>query len=175
MSGDDPKKIPELKNSQADLIIGILLIIVNIWVAYESVHMSIVIYQKTGGTIYTVPGLFPFIVSVILIICALRVITRAVASGATLKSFSIEQFKNTLKDRDSYTMIIVIAWMAIFVLILIRIMPFEIATAGFILFLLLMFRATSLWKAILISIVYASAVVFFFARVVGTRFPMSFF
>ena len=172
---EQPTDEKELEKHQGELLLSIIFIIGSLWVIYRSVMMSIDVYNRTQPDIYTLPGVFPLIIGTLILLGSIKVLIHALKTGAQMKTFSLIRIINGIGKRDSLVFFIIIACMIVYVFFLIQFLPFEIATFIFILFLLLIFKATVLWKAILISAVFSLIVVYFFAVVVRTPFPITFF
>jgi len=176
MKKEKPVLDEKTKNMRdGDIIISILLILVSIWTAYESLRMSYEMYSRGLADFYTVPGLSPFIVSVLILICAIVVLVNAIRVGGDLKFLSPTVLKKTFSSLETFTPIIVIGLMWIYVFILVDRIPFTIATFIFIVLLMVIFKATRLIWTLLISALYSVAIVYFFAKIVGTIFPITLF
>lgn len=175
MSEQSQANDQDQERHQGELVISILLMIGSIWVIYESIVMSVDVYRRVQPDPYTLPGILPFIAAILIFTSSIRVLIYARKNGARLSYFKPERLKAMVTHPDFKVMITILGWMAIYVTILIRILPFEIATFLFILLLLLVYKATSLWKSLLISLIFSVVVTYFFAAVVRTPFPISFF
>lgn len=165
----------ELSKHQGELVLSIIFILGSLWIMYRSVLMSIDVYNRTQPDVYTLPGIFPFIVAVLIILCSVSVILHAVKGGARLNFISFERFRESLKRKDMQVFLVLIGWMMIYVFLLMEYLPFEIATFIFIFFLFRVFKAASLWRSVLISALFSLIVVYFFAVIVRTPFPHTFF
>jgi len=163
------------KIRDADIPISIIFILGTIWTAYESIRMSYEMYSKGLATLYTVPGLFPFIVSVCILICSIVVLVNAVSVGGDIKFLSPDALKKTFTSLQAFTPTIVMGLMVIYVFLLADRIPFVIATFIFIFLLMTIFKATKIIWIILIGASYSVAIVYFFTTVVGTQFPISLF
>lgn len=165
----------ELEKHQGELIISVALMLGSIWVIYESIVMSIVVYQQRQPDPYTLPGLLPFIAAILILASSARVLVHARRAGATFAYFTGARVASIGRNGDFRVLAIVLGWMAVYVTVLIRVLPFEIATVIFILALLRFYRAVSFWKALVISVLFSGIVTYFFAAVVRTPFPHTFF
>lgn len=163
------------KIRDADIIISILLILGSTWSAYESFRMSYEVYSKGLANLYTVPGLLPFIVSICILALSTWVLINAIKVGGDLKFLSPRFIKNTFSNFNAFVPTIVMGLMWIYVFIFINRIPFIIATFIFILLFMIIFKAAQWIRILLISALYSAAVVYFFAKIVGTQFPIPLF
>ena len=163
------------KIRDADLLISALLIAGSLWTAYESFRMSHEVYSKGFATLYTVPGLFPFIVSVAILGCSIYVFLNALRVGGDLKFLLPAAVKESFTSLEAFTPTIVFAALVIYVFILAERVSFDIATFIFAASLMAVFKATKFIWIIIISAIYAVVIVYFFGEVVGTSFPVSIF
>lgn len=163
------------KIRDADLVVSALFIAGSLWTAYESFRMSHEVYSKGLANLYTVPGLFPFIVSVAILGCSIYVFINALRVGGDLKFLMPSKIKASFSSLEAFTPTIVFAALAVYVFILAERVSFDIATFIFVASLMAVFRAAKPIWIIIISAIYASAIVYFFGEIVGTSFPVSIF
>jgi len=163
------------KIRDADLIISALFIAGSLWTAYESFRMSREVYTKGLANLYTVPGLFPFIVSVAILGCSIYVFLNALRVGGDLKFLLPSNIMKSFNSLEAFTPTIVFVALVVYVYILAERISFDIATFIFVAFLMAVFKAAKLIWIIVISALYAAVIVFFFSEVVGTSFPVSIF
>jgi len=163
------------KIRDGDIVISTVFIIGSLWTAYESIRMSHEMYTKGLATLYTVPGLFPLIVSLAILGCSISVLLNAFKVGGDLKFLSVTSLKRTFSDFEAFIPAIVFGLMIIYVFILIERLPFVVGTFIFITSMMVVFKAAkSIW-IVCISAIYSLIVVYFFTTVVSTSFPISLF
>lgn len=167
------EKIKKIRDG--DIVISTLFIIGSLWVAYESIRMSYEMYSKGLATLYTVPGLFPLIVSIAIFGCSISVLLNALKVGGDLKFLSVTSLRKTFSDFDAFIPAIVFGLMVIYVFILVERLPFVIGTFIFITAMMAIFKAAKGVWIVCISTIYSLIVVYFFTTVVGTSFPISLF
>lgn len=163
------------KVRDGDIVISTCFIIGSLWTAYESIRMSHEMYTKGLATLYTVPGLFPLIVSLAILGCSISVLLNAVRVGGDLKFLSAASLKKTFSNFDAFIPAIVFGFMIIYVFILIERLPFVIGTFIFITAMMAVFKAAKGVWIVCISAIYSLIVVYFFTTVVSTSFPISLF
>lgn len=165
----------DLKRHQGELVISVALMAGSVWTFYQGIIMSIDIYRRVQPPIYTLPGVLPMIVSTLILLASIKVLRYAMAHGASFRALKSMWIKLPEKGSETATVTLVLGWMAIYVLVLIEYLPFEIATFVFTFVLMWLNKAATLWKMVVISLVFSVVVTYFFAEVVRTPFPHSFF
>ncbi len=165
----------ERKIRDADIAISTIMILGAGWTAWESIRMSVETYRKGNATIFTVPGLFPFIVSLAIIVSSTIVLAHAFRRGGSLDFLKRENLERIVRTPQSWVFPAVLGILAIYVWILIPHLPFTIATILVVIGFMLLFRPAKIRRSLLIGAVYSVIVVWFFATVVGTRFPFTWF
>lgn len=163
------------KMRDADIPISILMILGSSWAVYESLRMSHEVYSKGQATLYTVPGLLPFIVSVCILGCSIWILINAIRAGGDLKFLSPSALKRTFSSFKAFIPTIVMGLMWIYVFIFVGRIHFIIATFLFISIFMVAFKATRLIRILLTSALFSLAIVYFFSKVVGTQFPKALF
>jgi hypothetical protein len=167
------EKVKKIRDG--DILISILMILGSSWAIYESLRMSYEVYFKGRATLYTVPGLFPFIVSLCILGGSIWVFINAIRSGGDLKFLSPCALKKTFSSFKAFIPTIVMGLMWIYVFIFVGRIHFIIATFLFISLFMITFKATQWIRILLISALYSAAIVYFFSKVVGTQFPKPLF
>lgn len=163
------------KIRDADIIISTIFIVGSGWSAYESLRMSHEMYSRGLATLYTVPGLSPFIVSICILVCSVVVLVNAIRVGGDLKFLFPAALKKTFSSLQAFTPTIIMGMLCTYVFILVQRIPFTIATFVFITLLMTIFKATKVHWIIVIGVLYSVAIVYFFTTVVGTQFPIYLF
>jgi hypothetical protein len=163
------------KMRDGDIVISTFFIVGSLWTAYESIRMSYEMYSKGLATLYTVPGLFPLIVSIAILGCSISVLLNALRVGGDLKFLSPDSLKKTFSDFEAFIPAIVFGLLAVYVFVLVERVPFVIGTFLFISTMMVIFKAAKGIWIVSISAIYSLIAVYFFTAVVGTSFPISLF
>ena len=172
-SGEVIRVSPEIKKIRdADLLIGASLLIIFGWTAYESFRMSAERIAAGTATIYTAPGLVPFIISLIIIFCVISVIRRAISDGADLTFLSPRGLKASYSVPGAFSAMIVMAFLSAYVFLLAPFVPFALSTFIFTAGFMLLYKAAKPVWIFVISFSFSLVVVNFFSIVVGVRFPV---
>lgn len=156
-----------------DLIISPLMIVGGIWFAYDSYLMSHSAIATGNASIPTAPGLMPFVVSVLIVLCSAFVFVNALRSGADLSFLQWRRLKPVLTTRENLTAPIVMGLFATYVFVLIGNLPFLVATVVFSIAMMGVFKATKWRWIVLINAVYAVFVIYCFTNFAYTKFPFS--
>ena len=170
---EQDKKIRTIRRS--DLIVSTIMIIGGLWFAYDSVIMSYKTIKAGHATIATSPGLFPLIISVLIVLTSISVLVNAIRSGASLTFLTPSFIKNWAASFENWTPLIVMAYFVTYVFILIGNIPFIFATLAFGIAMMATFRATKLIWIVIINVLYATFVIYCFSNFAYTKFPMSLF
>ncbi len=160
---------------RADLIVSTILIIGGLWFAYDSFMMSYKTIKDGHATIATSPGLFPFIISLLIVLTSCSVLVNAIRSGASLAFLTPRFLKSWMASFENWTPLIVMGYFVMYVFILIGRIPFIFATLAFGIAMMATFRATKLIWIVVINVLYAVFVIYCFSNFAYTKFPMSLF
>lgn len=156
-----------------DLVISPLMVVGGLWFAYDSYRMSHAAIVAGKATIETAPGLMPFVVSTLIVLCSVYVFVNALRSGADLGFLQWARLKPALTNREKLTAPIVMGLFAAYVFLLIGNLPFLVATVIFGIAMMGIFKATQWRWIIVINVVYAAVVVYCFTEFAFTKFPFS--
>jgi len=160
---------------RSDLIVSTIMILGGLWFAYDSFKMSYLTIKAGHATIATSPGLFPFIISVLIILCSISVLLNAIRSGASLTFLTPSFLKRWAANFENWIPLVVMCYFVVFVFILIGRIPFIFATLSFGMAMMLTFRATRVIWIVVINVVYSTFVIYCFSNFAYTKFPMSLF
>jgi len=170
------EKEKKLSIRDADIVLGIVLILFFSWTAAESIRMSKERIDKGMATVYTAPGLMPLVISVLILVCVTYVVVYAFRNGGRIRIKEYFQiFKGSLSDEKTQATLLEFFLLSAYVFLLIGRLPFIPATIIFVLVSLFVFKAGKPLTLILIGVPFSVAVVYFFYRVVGTVFPVGLF
>lgn len=170
---EQDKKVKTIRRS--DLIVSTIMIIGGLWFAYDSFLMSYKTISAGHATVATSPGLFPFIISVLITLTSVSVLVHAIRSGASLSFLTPQFIKNWASNSENWTPLIVMVYFVTYVFILIGNIPFIFATLAFGIAMMATFRATKLIWIAVINVLYATFVIYCFSNFAYTKFPMSLF
>ena len=137
------------------------------WIIYESLRMSRDSLEKGIAELYTVPGLLPLVIASLVLGLCMFVLLHY------LRKISIREYEWTRALKSLYVPVLVFSMLFLYIFILIPNVPFVLATIIFTSLFMAVFNATSVLKITISSLVYSVLVVYFFIKVVGTRFPVT--
>lgn len=170
---EQDKKVLIIRRS--DLIVSTIMVIGGLWFAYDSFMMSYQTIKAGHATIATSPGLFPFIISVLIILSSISVLLNAIRSGASLSFLTPSFLRSWVASFENWISLIVMFYFVVYVFILIGRIPFIFATLTFGIAMMLTFRATRIIWIVIINVVYSTFVIYCFSNFAYTKFPMSLF
>ena len=167
---------PRTRNiRRADLVVSPIMIVGGLWFAYDSIRISIETISAGHATIETSPGLFPLIISTLIVVTSIWVFVHALRSGARYDFLRPVAVKAWASNRENWTPLIVMAFFVLYVFVLIGRIPFEFATAAFGVAMMATFKATKWRWIIVINAAYAAFVIYAFSNFAYTQFPLTFF
>lgn len=137
------------------------------WIIYESLKMSGDSLEKGIAEIYTVPGLLPLVIASLVVGLSLFVFLYY------LRRISFREYEWARALKTLYVPALVFSMLFLYIFILIPNVPFVLATIIFTSLFMAVFNASSVLKITISSLVYSVLVVYFFIKVVGTRFPVT--
>lgn len=156
----------------ADIVLGIVLFIFFGWTAWKSILMSKERIDKGMATVYTAPGLMPFIISILLLFCLVYIIVYSLKNGGHIRIKEYPKIiKNSLLQEKTRSVLLVFFLLFVYVFILIGRVPFIPATIIYVLAFLFLFKAGKPIVLILTGVLFSVAVVYFFNLTVRTIFP----
>lgn len=122
------------KFRSADLLVSIVLIIFGIAVTILSIQL---IVTGPGDAIYLSNGLMPLIIGVLITLMSVSVLIHAIKEGGTLAEFKPATVVSALKSREGLSTLFILAWLAVYIWVLLEILPYVFATF---IYLWVMFR-----------------------------------
>ena len=137
------------------------------WIIFESLKMSRDSLDKGIAELYTVPGLLPLVIASLVVGLSLFVLLYY------LRRISFREYAWARAVKTLYVPVLVFSMLFLYIFILIPNVPFVLATIVFTSLFMAVFNATSILKISISSLVYSVLVVYFFIKVVGTRFPVT--
>ena len=176
MEEKEDEREKKLSIRDVDIILGIILFAFFSWTAYEAIRMSKERIDKGMATLYTAPGLMPFIMSLLILICVVYVIIYAFRHGGRIRTREyFHLFKSSLSDEKTRTTLLVFFLIFVYIFILIGRIPFIPATIIYVLASYFIFKAGKPLHLIIIGVSFSVGIVYFFYRIVGTYFPAGLF
>ena len=146
------------KLRRADLITSIILIIFSVYVAIGSIKLMMNTLNG-GKDWFKSAGLFPLIISLLLALCAVLLLINAIKDGAKIDFFTIEKIKALFVSREFKVALIVIGFLALYIFVLIPLLPYEVATFIYLLVFMVIFNEKKP-KNIIISVVVSLVATF---------------
>lgn len=153
-----------------DVIFGFFLASVSVFFIIVSIKMPW--DGISGGGIYAAPGLMPLIVAISIFFMSLSVAISAIKECGGIKredvSHAIKSLK-TIYTKRIFTMALIIV---IYAFVLIGRIPFGIATFIYLCTFMILFRKDGKrWVCVVVSIVCAFLITFFFGNVINIPLP----
>lgn len=136
------------KHLFGDLVVGIALILFGIITAVVSLKM------KIFKTFLDAPGLFPLMLGCLFVVLGLMLLVPSLRDGAVgeaKKSLGKQAILEFARDDKTIRTLILIAFMVIYIFVLIGRIPFTLASWLYLMATMLYLKSTKIWKIILIS------------------------
>ena len=158
---------------KADIVFGILLIIVSAFFLFQSLTMPIEgLKAKNRAEIsYTAPGLVPAVVCTILIILGIILIIQTLREGTRLKKEDFSAVIRWCTSKQSRNMWAVIGIFFIYIFIMIGRLPYIASTFIFLAGFMFYFKAAKLWKILVISAAATAVIAYSFGEFMMIPLP----
>lgn len=171
------RELKKLSYRDVDILLSCGLIGIFGYTAWDSYRMSAERIGKKMATLSTAPGLMPFIVSILIIVCSVSVITHAARSGGRLRRPTdyFGALRGVFKDETGRSTLTIFSLLFLYIFGFIGNIPFVFATLLYVLLSLFVFKAGKPAGLVAIGVLYSVGVVLFFAKIVGTSFPVGLF
>lgn len=143
---------------RADLITSTVLFLFSMLVFFEAFKL----FSKTvtkGKEWYMSSGLFPLIVSICLALCALLLFVRAWKDGARLDFMNSTGMKALRANKEFRVALIVIGWLAVYIFILLEVLPYWLGTFVFLFVFMLFFKKVTVKSLITMLIISVCATI----------------
>lgn len=165
--------------ARADLITGIVLILLNLYVIIESWRMPRLEHLKVHPL--SVPGIVPAFIGTVLILFGIVLVMRSIKRGGYRLGFTRDRFSQALKNSGNQRLMLTVFLTVGYAGFLIGALPYWLATGLFIFVFILLFE----WKrgipfsqqqrgiitAAVIAILSSAAVTFVFERLFLVSLP----
>ncbi|OON97664.1 MAG: hypothetical protein ATN31_07905 [Candidatus Epulonipiscioides saccharophilum] len=114
-----------------DLVFSIILMIISIATIISSYQLFINPFGRSADKVtpesiqleidqwYTSPALVPFLLAIVLAICAISLFMTAIKDGARFDFFSISKLKFVLTQRETWIFFIIVAILSLYIFVLI--------------------------------------------------------
>lgn len=137
------------KNTCFDFITSLALILLSLAVILDSLRMA----GEVGGHLYASPGMMPMVLAILLLFTGILLLRRSVGKNGVRQNIVdfIVWFKAFCKSKPAQEMLTGGLILALYTFILAPRLPFVISTAIFLVFVMGMLNATSIFKNVLIT------------------------
>lgn len=155
-----------METKQKDFTISLVLTLLGIYTTVEGIR----IYLKAARPPYGIedlsisPALLPIILGALLFILSLVLFSQSLKGSSATYRFSVlfGWFRIAVKDTDIRMMVGGMAIMAIYAFLLIGLLPYSLASAIFLVALMLFLRASTIVKSIAVSLAAVGLVILLF-------------
>lgn len=157
----------ELRKAVGDVIVGIILFIIGVYVIIESLNMKI--FKNFSDA----PGFFPLFLGIIIAFLGIVLVLQAYKIGAfpLIKVvLSKENLKKFVKDDRTLRTAVLTLIMIIYIYVLIGRMHFAIATMLYLVSTMLYLKSANWWKTLIISAISTLLICVVFQY--GFRIPL---
>lgn len=158
---------------RSDLVTSLILILFSSVVFFEALKMLSSTLEKNKEW-YVSAGLFPLIVSVCLALCALLLFIRAWKDGARFDFLNTSSMKTMIKHKEVRVAVIIISWLAIYIFIFLKFLPYWLGTFIFLFVFMLFFKkitVKSLVTMVIISVCTTVALTYGFGTLAMIPLP----
>ncbi|MFA9398851.1 MAG: tripartite tricarboxylate transporter TctB family protein [Clostridiaceae bacterium] len=142
---------------QADLIMSTILFVFSIYVAIESIRLMLSTLDRGIGEWYSSPGLLPLIIGILLCVCSIDLFRTAWKFGARYSFINKSSLGNLVKSKVFINASIVIALIAIYIFLLLKFLPYWLATFIFLFCFISFFKGKNNKELIIAFIISASS------------------
>lgn len=154
-----------------DLVSGIAVFCFGLFVFLSGIHMCF--FAVTGTKVwYYSPGFFPCFVGLILMLTALVMSVKKLRIGGRLSKTAFSAGEKQGRQ-ETLRLVLAIGLFAIYVFVLIGLVPFVLATFAFLAVTMILFRTDKypIWKLMLISAAATGAVYLVFGVIASVPLP----
>jgi len=138
-----------------DLLFSIILIIFAIFVAINGIVLVIQGAKIPGVKWYSSPGIMPIIIAFFTIICAISLYKIAKKDGANFEFLNGKNIKSLFAEKSTQNTLFIIALLAIYIYVLLKILPYALATFLF-LFVFIAFFKGETKKEIIVALIVSA-------------------
>lgn len=157
----------------ADLLTGIIFIIIGIYICYQSMAMFYVqrIKMQSMAAWYNSPGLLPLVIGAIFTFLGGMLTVTAVKEGGSFEIIRWKKIKEILKMSQFKKGFLVVLLIGTYIFVLLDRLPFFLSSFIFLIVTMGIFRADKWYKILLYSAILSWFVTFIFGTVARIPLP----
>ena len=167
------EKKPEISMDLKDMVSSIVIAAFGLFVLFSGIHMSVVSQQMSDTAWYGTPGILPIIIGSVLFTLSAIMFVSAYRKGERINKALVMRAVAYFKTSAFLRLVFAVGMLAIYIFVLFRLVPFVVSTFIYLIANMLFFREKGypIWKLLLISAVFATAIFLFFSKVAGVPLP----
>ncbi|MGH4137827.1 tripartite tricarboxylate transporter TctB family protein [Clostridium sp.] len=157
-----------------DLLFSIVLMIFAIFVAINGIVLTIQGAKMTGVEWYSSAGIMPIIIAFFTMICAISLYKIAKKDGANFEFLNGKNMKNLFAEKSTQNTLFIIALLGTYIYVLLRILPYTLATFLFLFVFIAFFKGETkkeLIVALIVSIVTTALLAYGFGSLAQIPLP----
>ena len=156
-----------------DIVFGIFLIILGIAYFVSAFRMprGNIGGNFGGSTLALSPGLLPMFVSAVLILLSIVMIFQSVKEGSRITKEDLASLKQVVKKPSFRRTLLIILIIALYAFVALEILPYTVATFLYLVVFMFCFKAGSLPKILIVSLVVTVLLWFFFGKIALIPLP----
>lgn len=151
----------------ADVLTSIILIAAGIWISIYSIGLS----AETTDPFLTSSGFLPLVGGVLLIVMSIAMLVNGLREGGSLKLFAPQKVWNAIISTAGRNTLFIYAWIAIYVFVLMRILPYFLSTLIFTVIFSTRYYKKNTLTAILVSVIATLVITAMFGGVAKIPLP----
>lgn len=156
-----------------DIIASLILLVVGIFVSVDSFRM--IFFTDLPGVKeagwFVAPGIFPFMLSIGIIVMSLIMLSIAYRESGRIKFDSWRNFRKHFKSKDTFIMMAEIGLLFFYVFILLTKLHFLFATIMYLFLSMYIVKATSWYKIAIISVLVSLGITYLFGNLFKIPLP----
>jgi hypothetical protein len=156
-----------------DLIASLILLAVGIFVLVDSFRMIFFVdlpgVEEVGW--FVAPGIFPFMLSVGIIVMSLIMLSIAYRESGRIKFESWRKFRKYFKSKDTIIMMTEIGLLFFYAFVLLKKVHFTLATFIYLFLSMFVVKAASWYKIAMISVLAAVVIAYLFGNLFKIPLP----
>ena len=163
------KKEQSSSKGAGDFVVSIVLIAFAIWAIITAQNYR----SFFGDEFYIQPGFTPTVICSAILIMSIVLLVKSL-KGSSIKERCIQVKNgviNGLKSREFWNVVVAIVLFALYILVLLKYLPFWAATFLIVAVILFYLKATKWWKILIIAAGSTALVIIIFQKVFGTLLP----
>ncbi len=156
-----------------DIVFGIFLIILGIAYFVSAFRMprGNIGGNFGGSTLALSPGLLPMFVSAVLILLSIVMILQSIKEGSRITKEDMASLKQVVKKPSFRRTLLIILIIAIYAFVALELLPYTIATFLYLVVFMFCFKAGSLPKILIVSLIVTVLLWFFFGKIALIPLP----